>query len=268
MSRTAQHPIRTQNRHRRLATVAPVVAGLGLALLLSGCGAGQITQTDTQVAAVNGASGNAGPIAVRGAELAYPGGQGVYQPGSNAELIVTIVNTGVTDDTLTGISSPAAVGATIDGSASGSKDLPGGFAIIGGRDVDGQDTTATAIPLTTEQPTGSTTAPSGLPGGASTTTGTSGTSGVNASGLPGTSGATTTEPSTTAGSTVGQLPGTAKPGTVKIMLTGIKTVNGAPLRAGLTIPITFVFAKAGQVTINVPIAAPADNSPAVANTGS
>lgn len=255
MSRTAQHPIRTR---RRLATVAPVVAGLGLALLLSGCGAGQITQTDTQVAAVNGASGNAGPIAVRGAELAYPAGsaQGVFQPGSNAELIVTIVNTGVTDDTLTGVSTPAALGVTIDGSTTGTKDLPGGFALISGKDVDDRDTTATAIPLTTES-TGSTTTPSGLPGA----TGTTGTA------TSGTSGATTTEPSTTAGSSAGSLPG-AKPGSVTITLTGIKTVNGAPLRAGLTIPITFSFARAGQVTINVPVAAPADNSPAAENTGS
>jgi hypothetical protein len=46
---------------------------------------------------------------------------------------------------------------------------------------------------------------------------------------------------------------------VAIVLTGIKTINGAPLRAGLTIPITFYFAQGGQLTLDVPIGAPADN---------
>jgi copper(I)-binding protein len=47
---------------------------------------------------------------------------------------------------------------------------------------------------------------------------------------------------------------------VKIDLVGISSVNGAPLRAGLNIPVTFYFAHAGQVTVQVPIGAPADTS--------
>lgn len=247
MSRTAQHPTRTR---RRLATVAPAVAGLGLALLLSGCGAGQITQTDTQVAAVNGASGNIGAMAVRGAQLAFPAGsaQGVYAPGSDATLIVTIVNTGVTADTLTGVSTPAAVGVTIDGSPTGTKDIPGGFAVTSGQDNDGRDTTATMTPLTSAA---ATTTPTGVTGSAGA--GTTGSA----------TGSSTTEPTT-----VAQAPAGGAPGQVTIVLTQLKTVNGGSLRSGLTIPITFSFAKAGQVTINVPIAAPADNNTAAANTGS
>jgi copper(I)-binding protein len=239
VSRTVQHPIRTR---RRLVTVAPVVAGLGLALLLSGCGAGQITQTDTQAAAVNGASGEVGAMAVRGVELAYPdnSSQGVYPPGSNADLIVTIVNTGVAADTLTGVSTPAAVSVTIDGSPTGAKDIPGGFAVVSGADVDDRNTTATTAPLTSS-------APATTPGVSSSTTPTT--------------AATTTTPNATPPAA-----GMA-PSKVSIVLTGIKSVNGAALRSGLTIPITFTFARAGQVTVDVPIAAPADNSSA-GNTGS
>lgn len=228
-----------------MAALVPAVATLGLGLLLAGCGSGQITQTDTQVAGVNGASGTIGAMAVRSAELAFPpnSAQGVYQPGSNATLIVTIVNTGITSDTLVGISTPAADGVTIDGSPNGTKVVPGGFAVRSGMDVDGTDTTAgttsatapTATPLTTS---------------ATTTGSVPGTSGATAS-AP--SGTTTTAPSTTAAPAL-------SPSTVQIVLTGIKEVNGAPLRSGLTIPITFSFAHAGQVTVAVPIGAPPDNA--------
>ncbi|HET9118109.1 MAG TPA: hypothetical protein VFN75_08575, partial [Pseudonocardiaceae bacterium] len=51
---------------RSLACCAAVLA-------LVGCGAGQITQTDSQVAAVNGAYGNAGStIALRNVLIPYP----------------------------------------------------------------------------------------------------------------------------------------------------------------------------------------------------
>ena len=60
------------SRRRVLTRFAPAVAGLGIAALLVGCGAGQITQTDTQQSAVNGASGQVGAIAIRDAELQAP----------------------------------------------------------------------------------------------------------------------------------------------------------------------------------------------------
>jgi copper(I)-binding protein len=53
-----------------------------------------------------------------------------------------------------------------------------------------------------------------------------------------------------------------------IELVGFRSVNGGPLRAGMTIPITFFFAHAGQVTIGqVPIGAPPDST-VVATPGS
>jgi copper(I)-binding protein len=228
------------------------VAGLGIAVLLVGCGAGQITQTDTQQSEVNGASGQVGAIAVRDAALAFPDNpQGVYAPGSTATLVVTIANTGILNDQLLSVSSPDATSVTIDGSATGTKPLPGNFSISSGLDFD--DSTGGVIPPST--------------GGSTVTAPPAPTTGSPVTGSP-SSGASTPKTSTSgksgAGSSSSAAPTTTAaaptpPGTVKIVLVGIRTINGQSLRAGLTIPITFTFARAGQVTLQeVPIAAAPD----------
>ncbi|PXY31121.1 hypothetical protein BAY60_01530 [Prauserella muralis] len=93
------------------------VLGLGAALFLTGCGAGQITQTDTQAAAINGANAQSGNIAIRDAELAYPEGTqpAAYVQGANAEVMLSIVNQGGTNDQLVSVSSPAASGVSVTG---------------------------------------------------------------------------------------------------------------------------------------------------------
>lgn len=230
-------------RRRVLTRFAPAVAGLGIAVLLVGCGAGQITQTDTQQSGVNGGSGQVGAIAVRNAELQWPDNpQGVYAPGASATLIVTIANTGIDPDELVGVSSPAASGVTIDGSDTGTKALPGNFSIVSGVDVDDSTEDVPLPSTTTSAPTSTT----------STETSGSQTSGSQ------TSNAKTSGKSTGTTTTTKAAPPTP-PGTVKIVLTGLRTVNGQQLRAGLTIPITFTFARAGQCTIaEVPVAAAPD----------
>lgn len=246
MSR-AEHS--TTTRRRVLAKVVPSALGVGLAaVLVAGCGAGQIAQTDTQESAVNGANGMIGAIAIRNAQLAFPGNpQGVFQPGSTARLIVTIVNTGLSDDTLTKLSSPAATSVRIDGSTSGGKLIPGNFAVASGQDVDDESASAApsdspAAPTTTTTTVQPTTTPAGGTTTATTTL-------------------TTTVPTTTRTPRTQPARGSQLPGTVTIDLIGIRTLNGAPLRAGLTIPITFYFQHAGQVTLpQVPIGAPTDNS--------
>jgi copper(I)-binding protein len=229
------------SRRRVLTRFAPTVAGLGIAALLVGCGAGQITQTDTQQSAVNGASGQVGMIAIRGAELQYPDNpQGVYTPGSNVTLVVTIANTGIDNDQLLSVSSPIATSVTIDGSPDGTKPLPANFSIVSGVDVD--DSTAAVQVPTTSSPAPSSS--SSVPSSATSTTKTSGTHASSTS---------TTAPTS---APAPALP----PGSVKIVLTGLKTINGQPLRAGLTVPITFTFARAGQCTIAaVPVAAAPDS---------
>jgi copper(I)-binding protein len=78
---------------RTFVTASLAVSGLALSLVLSGCGAGQISQTATQEPAVNGTSGNAGPIALRNVHLRAPQTTDYIKPGTEAELLFTASNT-------------------------------------------------------------------------------------------------------------------------------------------------------------------------------
>ncbi|HJQ45310.1 MAG TPA: hypothetical protein VJ870_03155 [Amycolatopsis sp.] len=92
------------------------VLGLGAALVLAGCGAGQITQTDTMLPGVNGALASAGKISVRNAGLVNRNTcEQAYAVGSNAPLSLTIANDGAADEALVSVSSPYAASATIGG---------------------------------------------------------------------------------------------------------------------------------------------------------
>lgn len=89
--------------------VARIVACGAAALALAGCGAGQVTQTDAQVAAIDGASADVQDIALRDVLLSYPENtQGSYPAGSDVPVQFTIVNQGTGADTLTSVSTPAA----------------------------------------------------------------------------------------------------------------------------------------------------------------
>src|SRR4051794_36160985 len=94
-------------------TGAALVAGAMIgAVALAGCGAGQITQTSTQVSAVSGASGNAGQLGVRNVAIAFPEQPpktaAVYPRGGDAPLQMTITNAGAAPDRLVSGSSPGA----------------------------------------------------------------------------------------------------------------------------------------------------------------
>jgi periplasmic copper chaperone A len=80
------------------------------ALTLMGCAAGQITQTDRQIAAVDGSYGNVGnAIALRNVFIPYPPTQdGTYPPGATVPVVLTIINQGSSPDELVGVTSPAA----------------------------------------------------------------------------------------------------------------------------------------------------------------
>ena len=104
--------MRLQN-HRVLGTS---VLGLGAALVLAGCGAGQITQTDTMLPAVNGALASAGKLSVRNAGIVNRDTcEQAYAVGTSAPLALTIANDGAADDQLVSVSSPNAASATIEG---------------------------------------------------------------------------------------------------------------------------------------------------------
>ena len=106
--------------------------GLAAALALSGCGAGQVAQTATQVPAVNGTSANIGKIAVRNAHLRVTQTTDYIQPGREVELLFVASNdspdvgdklVSITSDlgpvTLTGDTTLPASGTLVVGSPDG-----------------------------------------------------------------------------------------------------------------------------------------------------
>lgn len=221
---------------RRLAVVAAVAAGLGLAA--AGCSAGQVTQTDTQVAAVNGASGTVGAIAVRDAQLLFPVEHGYYEEGDSAPIVVVIANNGTDADKLLSVTSERSAEAEI----TGDRDLEPGTSIIGGADQDdaGSHKTTTSAPTSTSAAHATTTSPVS---GTATTTTTTSASDTSVS-APAT---TTANPS--ASVSVSAKP--SEPGKVKIVLKDFK----GELRPGQTVRVTFLFEKAGPITLDLPIGA-------------
>ena len=104
-------------RTARLAHLRLIpVIGAALALTLAGCGAGQIAQTAQQVAAIDGANGNAGDLGVRDVRLAATDALS-YKAGADVPLKLWISNAATTSDTLTAVSSTAADSVAISGSA-------------------------------------------------------------------------------------------------------------------------------------------------------
>jgi copper(I)-binding protein len=212
---------------RRTSRVLLGAVAVGAAaVLLTACGAGQTGTIGGQVAAVNGAEGSVGQVAVRDVTLQYPtGGQDHYSVGEDAPLLFTLVNSGIAADELTSISTPAAG----DVSLSGSTAIPGGTTLVSAPVRAASSSSSSSSSMVAPTTSGSSTrTPSTSPGSPSATR----TSGPNPSGGAG-------EPGTTVG-------------VVAARLTGLTQ----DVRPGLTIPVTFTFAKAGTVTVPVPVGAP------------
>jgi hypothetical protein len=87
-------------------TAGLAACGLAVALALTGCGAGQISQTATQEPAVNGTSANIGDIALRNIHLRAIQSTDYIQPGRTVELILVAANNSPdVDDKLVSITS-------------------------------------------------------------------------------------------------------------------------------------------------------------------
>jgi copper(I)-binding protein len=80
------------NRFAPRSFAGLAACGLAAAVALTGCGAGQISQTATQEPAVNGTSASAGNIAIRNVHLRAQQESDYVQPGTDVELIFTAVN--------------------------------------------------------------------------------------------------------------------------------------------------------------------------------
>lgn len=232
------------------------------AFALAGCGAGQITQTGSQLSGVGGASANIGQIAIREAAFAFTGDgktAAIYKSGSDAPLTMTVVNFGSQVDKLTNVSSPAAESVRITGDgtiASGRvllvEGLPPGAPAEAGPGASAQATPtagasaqATPAPGASEQATATAT-----PAPEATAT-----AGATARQAPATAG-----PTAEATGAAGAAPppsGQVTPGTTtaQVVLTGLKQ----DLTVGPTYPVVLTFQRAGDVTVQVPVANPSEN---------
>jgi copper(I)-binding protein len=113
----------------RLAACGLAAAGV----VLSGCGAGQVSQTATQEPGVNGTSVNVGTVALRNIHLRAPQTTDYVQPGRDVELIFTAINNSPdVDDKLVSVTSD--VGTV---SLRGDTTVPAGGVLVVGQ-PDGQ----------------------------------------------------------------------------------------------------------------------------------
>lgn len=217
------------------------------ALSLAGCGAGQITQTSSQASGVGGASANIGQIAVREAAFAFTGNGKtavIYPLGGTAPLSMTVVNFGAQSDKLTGASSPAAESVKITGDATIAS---GRLLLVDGEPAGqpaGAATQATPAPAgqrasaaATPAPTSAAGPASGAPTAAATAGAAAPTSGASEAGAP---------------TTAAAVPGTT---TAQVVLTGLKQ----DLKVGPTYPVVLTFQRAGEITVQVPVANPSEN---------
>jgi copper(I)-binding protein len=218
-------------------TAAALVGVVAAAVTLAGCGAGQITQTDTQVAAVNGANAQVGQVAIRDTVIEFSDqaqGDAVYPRGGSAPLSMSMVNGGAQADRLVSASSPIASSVQIIGTT----DLPPGQRLL----VEGAPP-APAAPAAPAAPGAP--AASGAPGAPATPA------------APATPGAPA--PTTVATPAPGEpaSPAATPPASsgireASIVLTGLRE----DITAGPTYPVTFTFEHAGQVQVPVPVQNP------------
>jgi copper(I)-binding protein len=214
------------------ATTAVAALAAGAALVLSGCGAGQISQTASQVAAVNGNSANVGKVSLRNVRILLPASEEYTNAkGGKAVLAFSAVNgNGSNPDELTSITT----------------DL-------------GQ---VRISPATPELPPLQTLVAAGPEAGhAAATPAASTTTSSTASATPTAGAAAGSTPATSSGATAAAKPSAeanTDNRTVLVEITGL-TKDVTP---GLTYPVTFNFKDNGTVLVNVPVDAGASNDQA------
>lgn len=238
-----------------IAASAVARRGFGLALvavlITSGCAAGRDSQTSNQIATQDGTNANAGTMALRGLSLVGPTATS-YAPGSAIKMRLVLVNNGIHDDRLTNIVTTVARGWASYRNASQAR-------------------------LAISEQNSSTTPGSAGPS-ASSTPGTSASATASAPSSP---GSQSSSPTTVAPSTPANVP---QPETAVVIPAGQRVSWGVPdskrvlvllssvgkVYPGTTVKITFTFARAGSVSVEVPVqlsTEPADSASSVASDG-
>jgi copper(I)-binding protein len=140
-TRAEQEAVVNRLTNRLVAASAGLAAS---ALILTGCGTGQISQTADQQSAVNGATANVANIALRNVHIQAVQSGDALKPGRTVELIFAAANISPdTNDKLVSVSSD--VGSV---ELTGNTSIPAGSSLIVGS-ADGQ---SEASPMGSAQP--------------------------------------------------------------------------------------------------------------------
>ncbi|MEP7180212.1 MAG: hypothetical protein ABI775_14085 [Pseudonocardiales bacterium] len=227
---------------------APVIKrriGIGLVavcamVLTAACATGQQAQTADTVATVDAAHGAVGDLRLHGVAIKAPPNGPSYASGAAAELQVSIVNTGQGTDTVQNISSPAVSGYQVFGTAA--------------------EASAAASASASTTPSSSTSE------SASTSASASGSASASTSGSASASGSTSASGSASASSSA-STSSAAPAAPVSLAIPAGQAIelsaNAADpvllvrvnkqLFPGTSVAITFTFANAGSLTLEVPI---------------
>jgi copper(I)-binding protein len=198
--------------------------GIGLvatcaALLTASCAAGQHAATANESPAIDGTSGLVGSIHLAAVALKAPP-VSCYLPGGDAALTLVIVNVGHSADTLSTVSSPrfksAIVAASPDDAASYLQAEPGTGSCA---PTPSGSASSPAVVVPPSQPLPAPAKPQSIAPGQSLQLGVTDT-------------------------------GADAPSGPVVVLRGL---TGGALYAGTSIPVTFSFADAGDVTLTVPV---------------
>jgi len=118
----------------RPARVAAAAVAVGAALSLSACGAGQIAQTATQVAAINGNGADQANIQLRNVHVLFPtSSEFRLEEGGRAELVFTAINTSATEaDRLVSIETEDAADVVLEGAPASGVEIAPQASVTGG----------------------------------------------------------------------------------------------------------------------------------------
>ena len=86
-------PVKPLNRRTSATAAALATCGLAASMVLGGCSAGQVAQTATQEAAVNGTSAGTGTVDLRNIHLRAAQTSDYVEPGTEVELLFVAANT-------------------------------------------------------------------------------------------------------------------------------------------------------------------------------
>jgi hypothetical protein len=245
------------NRALRAATMGALLL---TPVLMTACSAGQVNQTSSQDRDKVGPGADVGDLVLRQVQLVNPceGGDEdatAYEDGDSPELVLSIVNSGREDDTLTAIQGEAFDGVYVDEvpdtSAPTSSSAPATSAAPSTSQPESTDTTTTETPGGSQAPETSaaptTAAPTSAAPTASTRLDVPVPAGeVTTIGLRQYEEGSPCEPEISADTT-------------RLFLADLSL--DAPLTASQTLPVTLTFAEAGDVTVQVLVAGPGGDVP-------